>query len=860
MAKLITKGNGAYHLLYAYEYRDVAKEEGCTIKRDEKGNFVAWSCDAEQAISVIKTIENKGGSVEYSAKCESSLIADIKEKEESKKAEKELYEKIKEIKKSTEFDEIENCELWNHQRQAYLYVSAMWRMKKGCLLYAETRTGKSRTTLYLLRDYCKGSAIIFCPRNVIPVWLHEAWKIGMDGLVTFDTGSWSDRAARIEEDQKEGKRCIYVINYAAALNEDMTAAAMKMEAIIADESQKIKMPGGETQKAFESFSQVPFKLALSGTPMTQGPQDVWGQYKFLCPDAIDAKYYRFLLKYCEIDKHNKVTRIRDVDGFNSMFYSRALHISRDVLDLPPVHHVDWPIKLDSKSMSMIDDIMAGVVVKLQEEEELSIACVATELIRMQQITSGFLPRPSGEIDEVNTAKEDALVDILDSLPPDEPVVVFGTYIEDLDRIERAAKRAGRTSSRKSGQVDQLAEWQAAETSVLACQTRAGGIGVDMVRAHYCIYYSAWYSLEDYLQSHDRIHGPGQENPCTYYHLSASGTINDWIYYALQNKLNVAKTLIGGMTGKLIIGRPEPMKTGKQSDNELIGQDTTLLININDYLTTANPIKQISVLDQASGPWTARKRQWKKAGIHGDVFSTAEGTKGSISTLAIQQGMAGAADEKTGLSGGFDPVLCELMFRGYCPDGGRVLDPFAGGSVCGLVAGTLGYHYEGCEIRAEQVQHSREKIKKYKIKGNVTWHNDDSANLDKLGIRPVDLIMTSPPFAGLEVYSEDMGDLSVLAKDGYDIFLIKYKEILRKSCAVLKQGCYACLHLGEVRDKKGNYIGFVPDTVKIMQEIGLHLYNDYVLCAPTGGIIMTAKFDATKKASKAHCNVHVYRKP
>lgn len=594
--------------------------------------------------------------------------------------------------------------------------------------------------------------------------------------------------------------------------------------------------------------------------MTQGPQDVWGQYRFLCPDAVDARYYRFLSRYCEIDEHNKVVGIRDPEGFNSLFYSHALHISRDVLDLPPVHHIDWPVKLDSKSMSMIDDITRGAVVKLKENEELSIACVATELIRMQQITSGFLPRPSGEIDEVNTAKEDALVDILESLPPYEPVVVFGTYIEDLDRIERAAKRAGRTSSRKSGQIDQLAEWQDGETSIIACQTRAGGIGVDMVRAHYCIYYSAWYSLEDYLQSHDRVHGPGQENPCTYYHISAQGTINDWIYYALQNKLDVTKTLIGGLTGKLIIGRPEPVKSAKTAARELISQDTTLLIDINNYLTTANPIKQISILDQTSGPWTARKRQWKKAGIHGDVFSTAEGTKGSISTLAIQQGMAGAADETTGLSGGFDPVLCELMFRGYCPDGGRILDPFAGGSVCGLVAGTIGYHYEGCEIRAEQVQRSREKLKKYKIKGSVTWHNDDSANLDKLGIRPVDLIMTSPPFAGLEVYSNELGDLSVLAKDGYDIFLIKYREILQKACAILKPGGYACLHLGEVRDKKGDYIGFVADTVKIMQGIGLHLYNDYVLCAPTGGITMTAKFDVSKKAAKAHCNVHVYRKP
>jgi hypothetical protein len=849
---------GMYHFSRVYDYGKLFRDR-CKKVTDDRNNFVAWSCGYEQAAELLYMLKKSGAEVEYSENCWNRLQSEEAEAEKKKQKRLELEKEIKGIKTLAEFPEIENCELWNHQRQSYRYVSTMWRYGQGCLLYAETRTGKTRTTLYLLRDHCRGGAMVFCPKNVIPVWLREAWKIGMDGLVTFDSGTWSDRAARIDEDLKEGKRCIYVINYAAALNEDMAVVARKMNAIVADESQKIKMMGGETQRAFESFSQVPLRIGLSGTPMTQGPQDVWGQYRFLCPDAVDAKYYRFLSRYCEIDKHNKVIGVRDADGFNSMFYSHALHVSRDVLDLPPVHHIDWPVKLNSKSMSIIDDIMAGVVIKLKENEELSIACVATELIRMQQITSGFLPRPSGGIDEVNTAKEDALVDILESLPPDEPVVVFGTYTEDLDRIERAAKRVGVTSSRKSGKINQLSGWQNGETSVLACQTRAGGIGEDMVRAHYCIYYSAWYSLEDYLQSHDRIHGPGQENPCTYYHLSAQGTINDWIYYALQNRLNMTQTLIGGLTGKLIIGRPEPTKTGKQAARELISKDTTLLIDINDYLTTANPIKMISVLDQSSGPWTARKRQWKKAGVHGDVFSTAENTKGSISTLSIEQGMAGNADANTGLSGGFDPVLCELMIRGFCPDGGKILDPFAGGSVCGLVAGTLGYHYYGCEIRAEQVERSREKLKKYKIKGGVTWHNADSAELDTLPIPPVDLIMTSPPFAGLEVYSEEEGDLSVISKGGYEIFLVKYKEILRKACDKLKTGGYACLHLGEVRDKKGNYLGFVPDTVKIMKEIGLDYYNEMILAAPTGGIIMTSKFEVSKKAPKTHCNVLVFRR-
>jgi 1-aminocyclopropane-1-carboxylate deaminase/D-cysteine desulfhydrase-like pyridoxal-dependent ACC family enzyme len=52
---------------------------------------------------------------------------------------------------------------------------------------------------------------------------------------------------------------------------------------------------------------------------------------------------------------------------------------------------------------------------------------------------------------------------------------------------------------------------------------------------------------------------------------------------------------------------------------------------------------------------------------------------------------------------FDPVLCELAYRWFSPPGGRVLDPFAGGSVRGIVAACLGREYVGIELREEQVR-------------------------------------------------------------------------------------------------------------------------------------------------------------
>lgn len=52
---------------------------------------------------------------------------------------------------------------------------------------------------------------------------------------------------------------------------------------------------------------------------------------------------------------------------------------------------------------------------------------------------------------------------------------------------------------------------------------------------------------------------------------------------------------------------------------------------------------------------------------------------------------------------FDPVICELVYRWFSPKGGQVLDPFAGGSVRGIVAAALGRRYCGIDLRREQVE-------------------------------------------------------------------------------------------------------------------------------------------------------------
>ena len=218
------------------------------------------------------------------------------------------------------------------------------------------------------------------------------------------------------------------------------------------------------------------------------------------------------------------------------------------------------------------------------------------------------------------------------------------------------------------------------------------------------------------------------------------------------------------------------------------------------------------------------------------------------------------EEVTGTSI-FDPVLCELAYVWFSPVGGIVLDPFAGGSVRGIVASKLGRQYIGHELRQEQVNANRKQASHICVNDATppAWVCGDSRTID-ITCKEIqaDFLFSCPPYADLEVYSNDPKDLSIL---GYEEFKNAYFEIIKKSCALLKQDRFACFVVGEVRDKKGNYYDFVGDTIQAFKDSGLHYYNEAILITAVGSLPIRAgkQFSASRKLGKTHQNVLVFVK-
>lgn len=271
------------------------------------------------------------------------------------------------------------------------------------------------------------------------------------------------------------------------------------------------------------------------------------------------------------------------------------------------------------------------------------------------------------------------------------------------------------------------------------------------------------------------------------------------------------------------------------------------------LTDRFVVPPFSILDTRQGYWQDRKKAWKDLGIKSEVGRKENLIDAPDKSDYMKTGCKGVAVQ-TSI---FDPVLAEIMYRWFNKDGGLIYDCFAGGSVRGIVASKLGYEYIGIDLRQEQVDANRQQAQQLEL--NPVWQCDDSLNADAyIEDETADLLFTCPPYADLEVYSDDARDISNMDYEG---FKKTYKDILSIACRKLKKNRFAIIVIGDVRDKQGAYRNLIDYTKECMLDNGLKTYNEFILIEQSGTGALRAKhqFEGMRKAIKTHQNVLVFYK-
>ena len=273
------------------------------------------------------------------------------------------------------------------------------------------------------------------------------------------------------------------------------------------------------------------------------------------------------------------------------------------------------------------------------------------------------------------------------------------------------------------------------------------------------------------------------------------------------------------------------------------------------------VPPFSILNTISAAWQRRKDMWESLGIESAEGRDVKRNNAMPVNTFSARGEQAKTPERTST---FDPVLCEIMYRWFCPSEGVILDPFAGGSVRGIVAGIMGLNYYGVDISFDQVAANRKQLDSIEsfdwAESVVHWYLGDST--DKTAFPPIaaDMVFTCPPYYNLEKYSEDPNDLS--NQPTYKEFLNKYTESLHNACNLLKPDRFFVIVVSEIRNPKtGAYYGFVPDTIKAVTSAGLAYYDELILENNIGSLPIRAPkyFDQSRKIGRHHQNILVFYK-
>lgn len=439
------------------------------------------------------------------------------------------------------------------------------RTNKGFGFLYEMGCGKTLNAIAVagamyLNGYIS-KVLIVAPSSVCSVWSKEFAEFA-DFNVTSKVmfGDKRTRLRRLQElkDYKFNALKVAVINYESVWRDGIYEALLEWDPdlVIADESQRIKTHTATQSKAMHQIGdRARYKLILSGTPVQNNAIDLYSQFRFLDSTIFGKNYYQFRSRYAVMGGFNnkQIVAYKNMDQLIKKEHSIAYRVTKaDALDLPEQTFLTRYVQLKPAEMKIYKTLKRNSVVEL-ETGNVTATTVLTKLLRLQQLTGGFLQKDDVDKPEfVSDAKIKALEEILDDyvLECGKKLVVFCRFRTEIALIEQLLSKKKIQYGLIYGDIkiadrgDIVKDFQEnPETMVFLAQIDTAGLGITLTAADTCVYYSVNYNYAAYSQSLARIHRIGQKNICTYIHLVCEDTVDEKVLTALAKKEDLAKTIV-----------------------------------------------------------------------------------------------------------------------------------------------------------------------------------------------------------------------------------------------------------------------------------------------------------------------------
>jgi len=336
---------------------------------------------------------------------------------------------------------------------------------------------------------------------------------------------------------------IYIINHDGVMVLEEELVAKKFQKVVVDESTILKSyhgdftrSGGKFGKALMNVAQhASWRVVMSGTPAPNGPEDLWGQFKFLDPEGflLEPSFYDFRAEYMDEICYGK----NPATSFKKYVFRRDMtpHIKaavdtlayqvkiRDHLhDLPPKTVIARRIRMSEEQHKHYENMLMNLAT-LINDEFVSIDVRLAQIAKLRQITGGFLIDQEEVPHGIETATKLEALDCLMEELGDNKIVIYAQYRWEIKTIAERYKDLGLVTvygnNKSEDNLENIKSFiQNEKVKVIVLHPKSAAHGVTFTVSHYMIFYSSSYSAEDDYQCVKRIERAGQKHPIFIYYL------------------------------------------------------------------------------------------------------------------------------------------------------------------------------------------------------------------------------------------------------------------------------------------------------------------------------------------------------
>jgi len=333
--------------------------------------------------------------------------------------------------------------------------------------------------------------------------------------------------------------------------------------IIVDEAHMIKNHSAIRSKNVVKLGKsANYKVIMTGTPIANGPMDVFMQFEFLDPNIIGiGDFYSFRNRYAIMGGFEQ----KEIVGYQNMPelielvspFVYQVRKSEVLTELPPKVYEVRQVQMNDEQRRLYKDV-AKRSKAVSGDRGIAVNTVLERMLRLQEITGGIITyernpdvhNPSKFVHDRIPGKNPKVEELL-AITEENPVstIVWCRFIQEITMVTEALREkygagavveihGGVSEEDRDRNVFEL--FQNKRARFLVGNAATGGVGLNMTAAELVVYYSNSFNFVEREQSEDRAHRIGQTRSVTYIDLIAEGTVDDVVVTALRDKKNVSE--------------------------------------------------------------------------------------------------------------------------------------------------------------------------------------------------------------------------------------------------------------------------------------------------------------------------------